>query len=468
MNILIADDDALAWATYLQTAFGKDTELVIHIAENPNQCREVIRNNAIDLILLDIYFASTNQVGFDVLDEVQAAYPDIKVIMFSNADDHETMVTAKIKNAGYLSKTRNSLGEIASYIEETLHADEISKANSVQMKELAKAIAVEVGAKFVSEQMLEVFQKVALARKNTDVHVLIQGEQGVGKELIARAISRAGIPFQSLNCAGITETLLQSELFGHEKGAFTGSCGKTRGLIGEASGGDLFLDEFGDLSLGAQAALLRAVEYGEVKQVGASKSRSIKFRVIAATNANLEEKVEKAEFRSDFLSRFSRLVIKVPPLRDRPEDILPIVNCILAEKAPEQRFSRDCQHIFESYDWPGNVRELRSVILQVLDRNQRSILTVNELPNEFLKSVQKRKNPPEFVAQGGSHFFVDDQLSFADQIRQFESFIIKNHAKMLGNKLTQSALAQSLDMPRTNLRRKIDELELNQMFIKRI
>ena len=235
-----------------------------------------------------------------------------------------------------------------------------------------------------SPQILEVL-RLARRAASGDAKVLITGESGVGKDLIAREIhahsQRASGPFVAVNCAGLTETLLESELFGHVKGSFTGAYRDKLGKLELANGGTLFLDEVGEMSLRMQALLLRFLEQGELQRVGASdRARIVDVRVVAATNRNLAERVAAGEFREDLLYRLRVIHIHVPPLRERRRDIQPLVEHFAAARRRVVRFAPEAHVVLERYRWPGNVRELQNVVEQAIWHSTSDDIGVEDLP----------------------------------------------------------------------------------------
>jgi len=223
-----------------------------------------------------------------------------------------------------------------------------------------------IGASRLITAVRDLARRAALG----DAKALVTGESGVGKDLVAREIHarsrRARAPFVPVNCAGLAESLLESELFGHVRGSFTGAYRDRRGMIQEADGGTLFLDEVGEMSLRMQAMLLRFLESGEVQTIGQQAPRHVNVRVIAATNRNLTERVASGEFREDLLYRLGVIHIVVPPLRDRIEDLPPLIKHILRKGGHAVRFSPDAEQLMNGYRWPGNVRELQNVVEHVV------------------------------------------------------------------------------------------------------
>ncbi len=260
----------------------------------------------------------------------------------------------------------------------------------------------------------------------SDAKVLLTGESGVGKDVIAHIIhdrsARADRPFVPVNCAGLTESLLESELFGHEKGSFTGAYRERRGMLEMAHRGTLFLDEVGEMSLRMQALLLRFLESGELQRVGASqRSEPIDVRVIAATNRNLPERVAAGEFREDLLYRLRVLHIHMPPLRERREDIRPLVAHFAAARRPPVEFSSDALDLLERYRWPGNVRELQNVVEQAVWQATTSTVDAAHLPAcvHALDAVLHQRERRRQVADGLYEALETGGYSFWEHVHPF-------------------------------------------------
>jgi len=253
-----------------------------------------------------------------------------------------------------------------------------------------------VSASMAMREVIATANKVA----SSDATVLIRGETGTGKERIAQLIhyksARSHLPMTSVNCASFQETLLESELFGYEKGAFTGAVSSKAGLVEETDGSTLFLDEIGDMPLSIQAKLLRLLQEKEIRRVGATKSANVDVRVIAATNQNLEEKIHKQTFRQDLFYRLNIIPITVPPLRDRPDDIIPLAGYFLSCYGSGKTISPEALQLLNRYNWPGNVRELQAVIQRVCILCPGTSITTKDLPPELsgLSSVSSKITLP--------------------------------------------------------------------------
>ena len=273
-----------------------------------------------------------------------------------------------------------------------------------------------------SRMMKEVFKTIGLVASQP-VTVLITGESGTGKELTARAIhnasDRSDGTFVAINCAALVETLLESDIFGHEKGAFTGAVNRQAGKFELANNGTIFLDELGELSQTIQAKLLRVLQEKEFTPVGGSHTKKTNARVIAATNVNLEEKVRKGEFREDLYYRLRVVTIEMPPLRERSEDIMPLVQVLLSRINKElkrniNRLSQDTMSAFMAYEWPGNVRELNNILMKAVALCPGDIITPDLIPEEISSMVQQNLQSTSYAMRGD----VNSQLLSIDELEK--------------------------------------------------
>jgi len=319
-----------------------------------------------DLVITDLRMADVD--GLDVLDAVRALDPELPVIIMTAFGEIETAIEAMRRGAWHYVPKPARLDEITlqanrAYEHRTLH-----RVNRQLKSEIRHGMQALVGKSAVMRELYALIERVALA----SAPVLIRGESGCGKELVARALHDAGPrrdrPFLAINCTALPESLLESELFGHTRGAFTGATAARAGLFVEASGGTLFLDEIGDMAPPLQAKLLRAVQLGEVRPVGSDESRAVDVRVIAATHQDLEQLVAAGTFRQDLFYRLNVVPLAVPPLRERLEDVPLLIEHFLAAArarnphSPVTRFSPEVVTALTRYLWPGNVRELENLI----------------------------------------------------------------------------------------------------------
>jgi DNA-binding NtrC family response regulator len=364
-TIYVVDDNPTI-RKLLLAGLGK--HYAVEVFDSAENALEGIESNPPDLVLLDV--ALPDLSGIEVLRRLKKLHPDILVIMVTASDDTETAVSAMKLGAYDYSLKPINMEALKACIRNALEKIRLRKeVQDLQEKYLKENTPCFVGESNAIQDVMDIVGKTA---KSPDTPVLIIGETGTGKELIAHAIHYKSPnfdrPFVSLNCSAIPKDLLESELFGYEKGAFTGAdaSGK-RGLVEQAAGGTLFLDEVGDLSLEAQAKLLRFLEEGEFYRVGGTEKRTIHTRIVSATNKDLEGMIEKDYFRQDLYYRLAVIKIEVPSLNHRREDVVPIARHFLAEFSGKHgksftRFSPQTEGLLKNTYWKGNIRELRNVV----------------------------------------------------------------------------------------------------------
>jgi DNA-binding NtrC family response regulator len=345
-----------------------------------------IEENTYDCIICDIKMPKVD--GIEVLQKAQELKPDVPFIVISGHGNIETAVDAVKKGAyDYISKPpdlnrllitiRNAMDKTSLVAETKQLRKRVSKANDM------------IGESEAMQKIRETIEKVA----PTDARVLITGENGVGKELVARRIhelsNRNGAPLIEVNCAAIPSELIESELFGHEKGSFTSAIKQRIGKFEQASGGTLFMDEIGDMSLDAQAKVLRALQEGKITRVGGEKEIKVDVRVIAATNKNLMEEVEAKKFRLDLYHRLGVILIHVPSLNERQDDIPLLIDHFLKEisdeyKQPIKEIDKEAIKALQQYNWTGNIRELRNVVERLIILSDKKIMK-KDIENYILR-----------------------------------------------------------------------------------
>ena len=324
--------------------------------------------------------------GFQLLSAVKERSPSTVVIVLTAFGAIDTAVEAmKLGAFDYLTKPFNR-EELKLTVRKGLQLRGLSEENRLLKEELSGRAEFHsiVGTSRAMEGVFSVVRKVA----DTEATVLITGESGTGKELVARAIhtgsSRRGAPFVAVNCAAIPKDLLESELFGHVKGAFTGAIRDKEGKFQLAEGGTIFLDEVGDLPVELQPKLLRVLQERVVEPVGGTSGQRIDVRVVAATNANLEKWIAEGRFREDLYYRLCVIPLELPPLRDRPEDVALLVRYFCSKyAAPAATFSKQALERLQSYAWPGNVRELENTVERLLIMRESDLIGVDELPDKI-------------------------------------------------------------------------------------
>ncbi|HPK71905.1 MAG TPA: sigma-54 dependent transcriptional regulator, partial [Vicinamibacterales bacterium] len=360
-DIFIADDDRETCQFIAELLSSPDRRIVFE--SDPAEALRRAANERFDAVISDINL-NAPQSGLDVLRAARRRNPRCQVVLISGFGTLETAVEAVRAGAfDYISKPFN-IAQVKAVVERAL-----AQAQAPDRGEIRREPALAGGLLGRTAPMLDVYKQIALAA-DAEAPVLIIGESGTGKELVAKAIHahgrRAPKPFVAVNCGAIAETLLESELFGHAKGSFTGAVSDSKGFFEQAQGGTIFLDEIGETSPALQVKLLRAIEEGEIRPVGAARAFALDVRVVAATNVELERAVAEGRFRQDLFYRVSVVVIRVPPLRERRADIPLLVEAFLrqacARTGRERALSQPALEALEAYDWPGNVRELENII----------------------------------------------------------------------------------------------------------
>jgi len=379
-HILIVDDEPAIQSTlrgvledegYRVTAIGSGAEALARIAEETP-----------DLVFLDIWMSGMD--GLETLEKIKRVRSDATVVMISGHGTIETAVKATKLGAYDFIEKPLSLEKTLLIATRALEHARLERDNA----QLRERLDLEWDIVGQGAAVRALRQQIATAAP-TNGRVLIHGENGSGKELVARAIhqhsTRAAEPFVEVNCAAIPEELIESELFGHEKGAFTGAVARRRGKFELANGGTLFLDEIGDMTLKTQAKVLRALEEQAFERVGGKDTIKVDVRVIAASNKNLPELIERGGFRDDLFYRLNVIPIEVPPLRERKEDIPLLINHFIGRFAFEngkrvKTISVEALAYFQSYDWPGNVRELRNMVERLVIMTPGAIIGSDDLP----------------------------------------------------------------------------------------
>lgn len=378
-RILVADDEeSIRWV--LAKAL-KQKGFSVDLANDGRHALELIKDNRYDLAILDIKMPGIN--GLDLLDKVRELNNDLLVVIMTAEASMKNAVEAMKRGAyDYITKPFD-LDVIDAIIEKVARARDIAGQVTTLKQELKDRYQVEKNIVGNSPAMQEVYKTIGKVAVS-DVTVLIQGESGTGKELVARAVhfnsGRLGQPFVAINCAAIPRDLLESELFGSEKGAFTGAGERKQGKFEQANHGTLFLDEIGDMPLDLQAKILRVLQEQEITRIGGSQNIPVDVRIVAATNQSLIEKVRQKEFREDLYYRLNVVPITLAPLRERREDIPDLANYFLSRSCTEmsvspKRLADDAQMLLKSYSWPGNVRELENAIKRAVILSNDPLLT---------------------------------------------------------------------------------------------
>lgn len=403
-RLLIVDDEA-SIRDMLAFFFHK-RGFEVQTASNFTEGQASILRSTPDLVLSDIKMPDGN--GLDLLRKVKAESPKTPVIMItahtSTADAIEAMKAGAVD---YIAKPFN-IEELGLIVDRALGEKQLRDENVYLKQELAgKYTFANIIGK--GSRMQEIFRTIErIARVSSTV--LLTGESGTGKELIARAIHYTSIrkdrKFVSINCGALPETLLESELFGHERGAFTGAVKDKRGLFTEADHGTLFLDEISETTVTMQVKLLRAIQERVIRKVGGNEEVTIDVRIIAATNKDLPDLVAEGKFREDLFYRINVIPIVLPPLRSRVEDIAPLTQYFITQvckeqKIPEKKISTDAMRLLEAYPWPGNVRELENTLERTVALEPGPVITVSSLPESIALGVRTRVPDFESLPQEG-------------------------------------------------------------------
>ena len=406
---------------------------------------EALTKTSFDLIFLDLKLPGIN--GIEVLKKIRKQAPATAVIMMSGQSDLETAVEAtKLGAHTFLEKPLNPERIL---IEVGHISRKLSLEARVEVLEAMIADSEIIGESPVMKRLRETIRKAA----PTDGRLLILGENGTGKELVARAVHRLSLrreePFVTLNCAAIPENLVESELFGYEKGAFTGADKKKAGRFEIADGGTLFLDEVGDMNLDTQAKLLRVLQENEAVRLGGHDPYSFDVRVIAATNKDLQLEIQAEKFREDLFYRLNVIPVHVPALRDRPGDISLLAQHFLRQICQKtgkslKQWGDGCMALFESYSWPGNVRELMNFTERMVILSHQNIISAEDvaeaLPESRGRPVQQLKSSQPV-------------LSFREQMDSFEKQILLQGFQEVGGNVSE--LSRRLKIDRANLHRKL-------------
>ncbi len=367
-KILLIEDEEAIRRVLKRIIEQLDKEYVVEEAADGVEGMEKIKNEEFDLVLCDIKMPKKD--GIEVLEETQKIKPEIPFLMISGHGDLETAVETMRKGAfDYISKPPD-LNRLMTSVRNALERKELITENIKLKKKVSKKYQM-IGDSPKMQEIKEIIEKVA----PTDARVLITGDNGTGKELVAHWIhqksKRSKGPMVEVNCAAIPSELIESELFGHIKGSFTGAYKDKKGKFEQANGGTLFLDEVGDMSLSAQAKVLRALQENKINRVGSDKSIKVDVRIIAATNKDLKKEIEEGRFREDLYHRLAVILIKVPSLDERKEDIPALVEyfakkIVEEQSMPSKKFTEDAYKELQKFNWSGNIRELRNVVERLI------------------------------------------------------------------------------------------------------
>jgi two-component system nitrogen regulation response regulator NtrX len=427
-SILIVDDEP----SILQSLSGllTDEGFEVMTANNGYEALKIIDAETPDLVLLDIWMPGID--GIETLKEIKKSSASLPVVIITGHGNVETAVKATKLGAYDLIEKPLSIDKVIVTINNALNFRRLEEENRYLRKKTIQKHSISGNSKPVQALNMQIATVAP-----TESWVLIKGENGTGKELVARTIHqlspRAEAPMIDVNCAAIPETLIESELFGHEKGAVPGTNTKKRGKFELANAGTIFLDEIGDMSLVTQAKILRVLDEKKFQRVGGGRMLTTDVRVIAATNKDLEAEIENGTFREDLYYRLNVVPIEVPPLRQRADDIPTLIDIFLAEAAASNREKRktiddDAMHILTRHTWPGNVRELKNLIERLTIMVQKEVISIKDLPANL--------SGPKAVP--GELFSIEE----LDQARSaFENAFIRKKLKANDNNVKKTAKA---------------------------
>ena len=379
-KILIIEDEASIRRVLSKIISEENESYNVEQAEDGLLGIEMIMNNDYDLVLCDIKMPKMD--GVEVLEKAKKIKPEIPIVMISGHGDLDTAVnTMRLGAFDYISKPPD-LNRLLNTVRNALDKKVLIVENKRLKNKVSKSYQM-IGESVAITHIKDIIEKVAA----TDARVLITGPNGTGKELVAHWLheksDRVKAPMIEVNCAAIPSELIESELFGHVKGSFTGANKDRAGKFEAANGGTIFLDEIGDMSLSAQAKVLRALQESKISRVGSDKDIKVNVRIVAATNKNLKEEISEGRFREDLYHRLAVILIKVPALNDRREDI-PLLISFFANKIakeqgmPEKAFSSQAITLLQEYDWTGNIRELRNVVERLIILGEKEV-SVNDI-----------------------------------------------------------------------------------------
>jgi DNA-binding NtrC family response regulator len=392
VNLLVVDDDQ--HIREVCRAVASDCRMNVFDVSTAEEALEIMELSPVDIPLTDLRLPATS--GLELLKRVGVAFPDVAVVMLTQYGTIDSAVEAtRMGAADYVTKPFR-VEELRARLAQVVHAVELKRENRL-LREQLRAKPGFGGLIGMSARMERVYKMIEKVSRR-EHPVLILGESGTGKELVARSIHYLGArkdkPFVPVECSALVPTLVESELFGYSKGAFTGALQAKQGLMESANGGTLFLDEIGEMSLEMQAKLLRSLQQREIKPVGSTERRPIDVRIVAATNRDLELAIKNGAFRQDLYFRLNVVQIKLPPLRERKSDIALLVTSFLEKFSQDldvpRELTEDAMRRLMAYDWPGNVRELENAIERAVALGSGPFVSVHDLPSNLQYPTSER------------------------------------------------------------------------------
>jgi two-component system nitrogen regulation response regulator NtrX len=442
-TVLVVDDEP----GIIQSLHGilSDEGFEVLSAEGGRKALEIIKETIPDIVLLDIWMPGID--GIETLTKIRELYPSLQVIMISGHGTIETAVKATKLGAYDFIEKPLSLEKVLLTIQNALNYNKLEAELDLFREKERQRYQVTGHSKAIIE-MKEQIRIVA----PTNAWVLIVGENGTGKELVAHTIhrlsKRRNKPFIEVNCAAIPEDLIESELFGHEKGAFTGATTMKRGKFDQAHEGMLFLDEIGDMSLKAQSKVLRILQEQRFERVGGNRTITVDVRVMAATNKNLEDEISRGSFREDLYYRLNVIPIRVPPLRERVDDIQELADEFFDEfsfdaKSQRKTLGPDALEMLKKYSWPGNVRELKNLVERLAIMHSGTVIRAEDIPPPF--------NTSRYEEREVETLFSFESLKEGREV--FERQFISHKLEQFGGNISKTA--EAIGVERSNLHKKI-------------
>ncbi len=446
-HIIVIDDYKATLESLTVLLEGNDYQVTT--AANGEIGLKLLGQNDYDLVMLDVKMPGID--GFEVIERLKRDKPELPVIIFSAHDSQNSAMKAAALGAFDFLEKPIDTDRLLITIRNGIEKNKLLKENKT-LKTRIEGTADILGVSKAIQEIRELIFRVA----KTDARVLITGENGTGKELVARAIHKHSArntgTLVEINCAAIPQELIESELFGHEKGSFTGATGQRIGKFELADGGTLFMDEIGDMSLSAQAKVLRALQNNSIQRVGGTESITVDVRVIAATNKNLPEMIEKGEFREDLYHRLNVIPIVAPPLRDRSEDIPILAKHFAKEIAakylfPVKEFDQSALQLLSQLEWKGNVRELQNVVERLLVMSKNTVISKEDVAKFVTFTL-----PKEITSHDEIFDLHDDFQAFKDMT---EKIFIEKKLEKFGWNISKTA--EAIDIQRSHLYNKIEK-----------
>ncbi|MEY2970654.1 MAG: hypothetical protein RLZZ599_1027 [Bacteroidota bacterium] len=448
-DILVIDDEAPIRETLKEILEYENFNVTL--AEDGQKGYQYIQKNDYDVVLCDVKMPGMD--GMEVLERSLALKPELPFVMISGHGNVEMAIDATKKGAFDFITKPPDLNRLLITLRNAIERTDLVTETKVLKRKVSKTFDI-IGETPAISKIKETIEKVA----PTEARVLITGENGTGKELVARWLheksARSDMPLIEVNCASIPTELIESELFGHEKGAFTSAIKQRIGKFEQAHGGTLFLDEIGDMSMAAQAKVLRAIQEGKITRVGGDKEIKVDVRIVAATNKNLLEEIEKGQFRMDLYHRLSVILMHVPTLNERKEDIILIAEHFLEDICAEnglalKTFTPDGYDALKEVNWTGNIRELRNVVERLV------ILCGEAISGE---DVYMYSNPAQ---RGADPFGVVDEYQTLQEFRDWAEKVFIER-KLIQNGWNVAKTASEIDIQRSHLYNKIDKYNLKR------